>query len=315
MALPFLILSFKFLEEKNYRLLAVSSLVILFLHRTTAIIYFLALGIYAAIYLARQRKYKLLGTLSLSASLLALAGYHFLNLQPLLAGFLANKNTYVTNGLFMENAGLLGLWWPVIVLALPGIFLYFKNRQHLMLPIFTALLLGWIAFKLPFYRRTLLYLDLCLIAYAAYFLSSLNYSKRSAQFALAAIFAALLYYSAGFALTQRPLIASAEIAEIKNFRQSPGFILTTTANDAPWLAGFAQDQRVGAPGLMEDPHTFEDWQKFWSGDIVRHFLSAYPRPLYLYQRSYQLPPNTTVCLVPLSANFSQLDYDCLEKNF
>jgi len=317
-ALPVLVLGFKFLEEKKYWQLAVCAAAILLLHRTTAIVFILTVGIYFIASLIRQKKFRLLASLFFAALILGTAGFYFLHLKSLVLGLIYNNNYYVTTGLFMESANFWQIWWPFLLLALPGLYLYLKKRQHPILPIFTAVLLIWIGFKFPFYRRMLLYLDLCLIVYAAYFLSLVDYSRKFMKAALGIIITVLLIRSADYALSQTPLISTQNISEIEKFHPAagPGFILAVSANDAPWLLAYADPaQRLGAPGLLEDPHTYQQWTAFWQGQDQRQFLSYYPRPLYFYQRSYRLPPfGVTQCLTPLTQNFSQLDYTCLEKS-
>ncbi len=316
-ALPLLVLGFKFLEEKKYWQLAICFLAVLLLHRTTAILFGLALGIYFIIETIKQKKWRLLSTCAAVAILFGVAGYFALHLKSIILNLIYNNNYYVTTGLFMEGTNFWRVWWPFLLLALPGLYLFIKKRQHPILSIFTVVLLVWIVFKFPFYRRMLLYLDLCLIVYAAYFLSLVDYSRKFMKAALGIIIAVLLIRSADFALSQTPLISSANVAEIKNFHPAGGFgfILAVSANDAPWLLAYANPAaRLGAPGLLEDPHTYQQWKDFWQGQNQRTFLSYYPRPLYFYQRSYRLPPfGASQCLTPLTQNFSQLDYGCLEK--
>jgi len=218
----------------------------------------------------------------------------------------------------MEGQNFWLVWWPFLLLALPGLYLYIKKRDNPLLLIFTAILVLWIIFKFPFYRRMLLYLDICLIAFSAYFLSWVDYSRKFMKAALVVIIAVLMIRSADYALNQPPLISPQEVNEIKGFRPTDGngFILAVSANDAPWLLAYAPTgQRLGAPGLLEDPHTYPQWIDFWNNQNQRTFLSYYPRPLYFYQRSWRLHPGGIAgCLKQMSDNFFELDYHCLETS-
>lgn len=313
-ALPILLLGFKFLEEKKYFYLVLCALAILVLHRTTAIVFILALMIYGILELIRQKKFRLLMGLASAALIIGLSGFYFLHLKSIILNLIYNNNYYVTTGLFMEGTNFFWVWWPFLLLVLPGLYIYLKKRQHPILPIFTAILVVWIVFKFPFYRRLLLYLDICILAYGAYFLSLVDYSKRYFKVALGIIIAVLFLRSANYALSQTPLISAQDANEIKTFNYPKGFILAVSADDAPWLLAYAQNYRLGAPGLLEDPHTYQQWKDFWQGQNQRSFLSYYPRPLYIYQRSYRLPAfNAGACLTPLTPNFFQLDYKCLES--
>jgi hypothetical protein len=168
-----------------------------------------------------------------------------------------------------------------------------------------------------------LYFDLSLIIFSAYFLSySLSSrgedgerSKIRKYFKLALIIVLgfLAFRLGNFSLQKLPFIYRNEINELQNFHSPTGFILAVSANDAPWLLAFTHGYRLGAPGLLEDPHTYPDWQNFWQGQNQRHFIASYPRPLYIYQRDWQLPKfNLSNCLKPLSPNFSEVDFTCVE---
>lgn len=149
-ALPLLVLGFKFLEEKKYWQLAVCTAVILLLHRTTAIVFISSLIIYGIWQFIQQKKFRLLAGLFAAALILAATGFYALHLKSLIFNLIHNNNYYVTTGLFMEGSNFWLIWWPFLLLALPGVYLYLKKRQHPILPVFTAILLIWIAFKFPF---------------------------------------------------------------------------------------------------------------------------------------------------------------------
>ena len=314
MALPFLFLGFGFLRKKNWWGFALSSLLILLLHRTTAIIYFLTLGLYLIWAQIKSKSYKTLIAMLLGACLLFAICYLLFPVKSIILNLINNNNYYVSTGLFLQGQDLFSLWWPTAFLALAGLIIYLKRKQQPLLPIFAGLCLVWLTFKLPFYRRILIYLDLAVICFAAYFLGQINYARKGIKIALCIIFIFLIYRQVTFILAKTPLIYQPEIAEIQNFNQPPGFLLAVSADDAPWLLAYGKNQRLGAPGLLEDPHTYNEWQDFWQGQNQRQFLSYYPRPLYFYGRSWRLPQaGAALCLIPISPNFFQMDYKCLEK--
>jgi len=333
-ALPFMILGFKFLMEKKWRLFILSSVLIIFTHRTTAIIYLLTIGLYFIWELIRSKRYRLLSILLTSCFLLLILGYYFLNLKSIISNLISNNNYLVRTGLFLPFDNPFKLVWPYLLLAVPGIVIWVKNKQNPLLIFFTGVCLLWLIFHLPFYRRVWIYFDLSLIIFAAYFLSSLlswpfgpelmvegqgegrvrsNFSKYfSASIIILFLFTG--YRFTTFTLAKQPLIRTLEVQEIKTFNRERGMVLAVSANDAPWLLAFADKYRLGAPGLLEDPHTYEEWMAFWRGENQRQFISEYPRPLYFYQRAYRLQSGDVAqCLKPLSENFSELDYGCLEK--
>ncbi len=328
LALPFLILGFQFLVQKKWRLFIVFSLMILLLHRTTAIIYFLTAGLYLLWLMIRAKNYRAILATIIIIIVIVIVCFYSLPLKSVIFNLLYNNNYYVRTGLFLENQNWLDILWPTAILAIAGLILYVKNKQEALLIILGAISLFWIVVKLPFYHRILIYLDLAIICFAAYFLSMLFHSpsflKRGAggvqywRYLLIPItisfFLFLFYRSIKFVLVKPPLISRAEILELKNFNAPSGFVLVVSANDAPWVLAYVQNQRLGAPGLLESPHTYEQWMDFWAGNNQRLFLSNYPRPLYFYQRSYRLNAGPAAsCQKSISQNFSTLDFPCIEK--
>lgn len=315
LALPFFILALKFLIAKNYKAFIISSLLVLLLHRTTTIVLVVTSTVYFFWLLLEAKKIKQLVIYLVAMTVIFLLVLFIPSIQLAVHSLLNNQNSYVTSGIFLENQKLLPIWWPYLALAIPGLILYLKYRQDMLLPVFTGICFIWIIFGLPFAHRGLIYLDISAIYFSAYFLGQINYSRTIFQISGLIVFLFLFYRTTQFILNKQPLISQADATEIKNFNRPTGFILAVSANDAPWLLAYARNQRLGTPGLLEDPHTYQDWISFWQGQNQRTFLSFYPRPLYLYQRTWQLSNGQALkCLIKLTENFYQLNYDCIEKS-
>lgn len=302
-ALPLLLLGFKFLQEKKYKAFAACSLGIFLTHRTTALIYFATIVLYFSIQLLKQKQYRRFLMLAIGLATVAAALFYGLHLQTLAWDLINNANTYVRDGLFLDGQNLAWLLWPYLLLAVPGLYLEIKNRQTGLMTIFTGLGLLWFGLRLPFYRRFLIYLDLSLIYYAARFLGNMHYGSWLKKIALAIVLGLLAWQAYSYIASRQPLISREEIAEIKNFDRPGSFVLAVSAADAPWLLGYSHDVRLGAPGLFEDYHTYQDWINFWSGQVNKEFLNTLPQPLFLYERSYHMQTPITQCLRPLSNNF------------
>jgi hypothetical protein len=307
-ALPLMFLAFKFLAEKNWPSWFIISVLIILSHKTTAVIYLLTVFAYFLFNFIKTKPLKLAGLVILPSALTILLFFSKIKLS-IFSLFNPNSDV-VQNGLFLPGINPLSLIWPVMLFALPGLYFYFKNKLHPLPIFFLAVSTFWILFSLPFYRRIYIYLDLSLIIFAGYFFSIFttkisahkNYKLFLSGIILSLV--SLFVWQINFSLQKEPLISAAEVMEIKQFNQHPGFILALSANDAPWLLAYAGNYRLGAPGLLEDPQTFTDWQNFWHGLNQSEFLKRYPRPLYFYQRSWQIldfPPN---CLKNISENFS-----------
>lgn len=313
-ALPWLILGLKFLNEKQWKLFSFFTLLILLSHRTTAIIYAFTIAGYCVYSLIHIKRYKTLGVLLIGSGLLLTTYYLRFGLPIALVDLLHHNNTNIRSGLFFGTDHMLIYIWPYLPLAIAGIIKSIKNKTNSLLLIFTTLCLIWIIFYLPFYRRIWIYFDIGLIIFSAYFLSTVNWQKHYFKIALTIIFLFFCLRFGEFTWAKNPLISRQEIQELKTFNALNGFILAVSANDAPWLLAFTNGFRLGAPGLLEDPHTYEEWQSFWQGHNQRHFISYYPRPLYIYERDWKLPNSElTKCLIPISKNFYEVDFNCVEK--
>lgn len=302
LALPFLILSFKFLQEKKYPTLLLCAGAIAVLHRTTLIILLLSFGGYLFYILAREKKFLLLSAIGLAAAA-ALISFdeQILRIISILFSY---KNERVMRGIFLENHNLALTFLPYLLIAAPGLIRCVKRKEHLIWLVLVCLLIIWIILKLPFYRRLLLYLELTLVFFSSYFWAGWLTKKKVMIGAIVSILLLTMIH-VKFVFAKKPLISEGEIQEVKNFRKI-GFILSTSAADVPWLLGYAENNQVAGPGLFASPQTLEDWQMFWSGENQKEFLSSYPRPVYLYTRHY-LPSNLLPdCLQKYSQNFYQI---------
>lgn len=307
LALPLVLLSIKFLQEKKYNYLILTSALILLTHRTTAIVYFAALLIYGLFQEFKNRRFRrFLGEIAL---LLLAAGLIYYFQAQNIYNFLHGNNA-VSEGIFIEDQSAWLIIWPFLLVATFGAYRYIKDRQNIFLPLLAAISLIWIIFNLPFSHRIFIYLDISLIAFSAYGLGNIKYNTNLKKAALSIVLIFLFYQNINFTLAKAPLISPAEIQEIKDFRTNPPgqFVLATSAQDGPWLLGFADNIRLAAPGLFEDRFTFDQWEDFWHGLNRQELLWKYPRPLYIYERSYPLEGEITNCLKPLSQNFYQ--YTC-----
>ena len=310
-ALPIMVLGLAFIKENRWRKVGVIFILLLVLHRTTAIFFTLTFIMYGLFVQIKLRQWR---WLLAEIALVIIGGWFLWNAFPVadfITKIFSEYNPYVRGGIFLANHNWLVWLWPIWLLGLGGIIFYIKHRQH-PLPVILALTTAaWIILKLPFYNRALIYLDLALIIFAAYFLNQLNLKKHWHKAVLVISLLVLAGYSFYFLKQERPLISQTEVNEIKNFSTPlPGqFVLTTSANDATWLLGFLKDSRLGAPGLYEDRSTYQEWNNFWNGVNQTQFLWRYPRPLYIYQRDYYVPGPINDCFLPLSPHFFQ--YVCL----
>ncbi len=306
LALPLFVWGLKCARNKNYLQLLIVILLLLITHRTSAIFFLLSIGAHLLVTQIQTKQWKLL---ALEGSLLGISIAIFwtrlINLWN--NTFTSTDQYFVRDGIFFYGQNKLLIVWPLLLLAAYGLYRFYKDKQSLLVPLLGLTTLVWMLMRLPFYNRMLIYFDLALICLGAYALAILfhRYKSNMVITGVLCVFIIFIgYRGAHAALTKPPLITKTELEELKNFKtntQVP-FVLATSANDAPWLLGFLQNSRLGAPGLFEDTHLEREWQTFWQGQHMEEFLSSFPQPLYLYHRSF--PINLTDCLIPVSPHFT-----------
>ncbi len=302
LALPLLILVFKFLEEKKYALTAIVSFLIFVTHRTTFLVLGITLFLYFCYIELKNPRPRRLGLLLIGLVLTAqLAGAKLIHFVEKIFAY-PNPNRII--GIFLENQSAVAILWPVAILAGAGLIISLTAKKHQLFAIFTGVCVFWIILKMPFYRRMFIYLDLGLICYAAYFLGTLDYKSRLSKVILVLFFAAMGLNLTTYFANLEPLMSRGEIEEVKDFEKT-GTILAISSDDAPWILGFLPSAAatVFAPGMFADPHTYEDWVAFWAGRDQNQFLQSYDPPLYLYSRSLPGFAETVPCLRRLTENF------------
>lgn len=319
-ALPIVVLGLGFLKNKRWRWFAVTSVLLIALHRTSAIFFLLAAAAYLVYFQILTKKFKILLLEILGGGAAAFFAWHYFYGQEIINKIFTAHNPYAREGIFLGAYGLWGVLWPFWVLAIIGAFFYIKNKQHPMPVILAAITVVWIIFQLPFYRRAVIYLDLACTIFIAYVLSvpllasyrtvlerRINRGNLIKYIFAMIIIACLGFYTFRYLSHEPPLVTAAQVNEIKNFQtKNPGdFVLAVDANDAPWLLGFLRDSRLAGPGLFEDRSTYQEWNGFWTGKNQTQFLWRYPRPLYIYQNRYIIPGPIADCFVPISERFSE----------
>jgi hypothetical protein len=236
-ALPFFILGIKFFEEKKWWLFILISLIIIWFHRTTAIVFLLSIFGSLAVNLAYSKKWKnlIFGVFSLSTLV-------FVALMAFKEQFLSifnHASQDVVNGIFFQGHSLTLAIWLTLPLSIFGGYLAIKEKK---LPTIISLFIVtglWFIFKLPFYQRILIYFDLALIilsaqAIAIYLKNKTTTTKLLVTLSLVCL---LSFGLIKFLNTSTPLIDADSLNAISSFSfpESNGFIFSVDANDAPWF--------------------------------------------------------------------------------
>lgn len=221
--------------------------------------------------------------------------------------FIGGQNQAVYEGIFLYGQNYVWLAWPVLAAGALGAYGYIKRREHSLPIVFLTVSTLWVVLHLPFYNRMLLYVDAAFILFAAQWFAELT-AARTRRAALAAVLLlCTAYLGVSCALHKTPLIAGSELDDIAVRQFPPGsFVVALSADDAPWLLGYLPaGVRLAAPGLFEDRHTYGQWSALWAGQAGSEFFSSYPRPLFLYSRSYAVPEPLVSCTKKQDGNFSE----------
>ena len=172
--------------------------------------------------------------------------------------------------------------------ALLGFFFLIKAKKFNLLFFWFLINGGIVFFKLIFFNRNIITLDIAMIILAAYGLCLLLQYKP-----LGTMITILLIASSGYlvfleSINAQPLIEKDELNIIESFDttlEPEAFILSTDGTYSPWLQGYS-GRSVIAPGLFDyDNWTREEWELFWnSPDLPQNtvLLNRYQKPLYLF---------------------------------
>lgn len=307
LALPLLVVGLWALQTKKYVILTGTVLALLITHRTSVILLLLTIGAWEIFRVCKNKNWRLFGLYVLGFG--CVVGLYHSALHQFWHTLFNPSNANVAEGIFPIGNGAIFTLAIFILLACLGSKALIKQKQLGTVILFTGLCGVWVLLHLPFFHRVYIYFDLGLLILGGTGLATFWHSLRHAALkGLAGILAAaLLFSNMYFAVNSSSLIAGKEIQEIGSFSPSEPapFVLAVSADDAPWLLGYLQHARLAAPGLFEDIRSESAWQKFWYGEERHIFLSGYPKPLYLYDRSFKLSGPITQCLTKVSPNFSK----------
>lgn len=175
-----------------------------------------------------------------------------------------------------------------LAFALLGFFMLAKRKQFNIL-FFWFLFNGIIVyFRLFFFNRYIIMLDLVMIILAASSLYMVIQNKRK----LGIFIAILLILSSGIitlneARSAKPLITQDELSLIMqlNSTEKDAFVMSTHSYYSPWVYGYS-NRRTIAPGLFDyDKWNYSKWTLFWTSSNeteAKQILSVYKIPLYIF---------------------------------
>lgn len=213
--------------------------------------------------------------------------YLFLKSNRWLAGN-DNFGSTESTGQFISLMFFLRAMFIYGLFSIIGIITNIKKNK--ILPLIAFFSLVAMLFRIMFYRRLFIWLDLILIIYAGVFLSNLTNKFFNQKTMKLAIFVFCLIGSANisrFIYLKSPIISNSEFYAIynsDNLRESE-YVLSFSNKYSPWLYGYT-NKKVIAPGMFEyNKWNYEEWTIFWYGkdrDKIIELLNRYPTPIYIY---------------------------------
>lgn len=190
------------------------------------------------------------------------------------------------SGTFYEPLEVLVLAIFYLPLGLLSFIKNYKKTPFLIIPILALIITALL--KLFFYRRLLIYLDIFLLIFAAYYLSKI----KNKFFNIFFVILNMAYISIFVIKTAYPGINHDEFKEIQSIKID-GYLLATDEMNSPWLMGYSQSKKVISTGLNPEDNYWTDgeWWQFRSGSISTEIelLKKLPQPLYIYHSDRQAP--------------------------
>jgi len=171
-----------------------------------------------------------------------------------------------------------------------------------------------------FSNRYFIPFDLFLIFFVGFGINFVLEKYKSYKEVFSFYFLVLIIFIFAFVLkTGQPLITKNVFNEIKNFKETKGYVLSTSKEDSAWLLGYTK-LKVIAWSLGEEDKYWNNtqWQLFYENLPVSSkiaLLNKLPKPLYIYINDKQIVFLKSVasesCIKQLSPHFYQ--YSCKNK--
>ena len=281
-----MLLGIYFYESKKYIPFILTAGVLGSIHRPTFLIF--GLSFIVLVLLARRN---LLRNVSIGIAILSITLFFYIEtykeailpfLIPLAkaqigAGTFLSFETYRRTTLAYLPFGILG-------------FLYYtvKYKKASFLNVWFSINVLLVYFKVVFYHRFLIQLDVIMIIFAAFGLVSIIKTRKL----LGTIVLLFLVLSSSWAVYKNaskaePLISEEELYAIKFLSKTEpeAFVMSTSSKYSPWVLGYSGRKTI-APGLFSyDRWGLENWKIFWrTGNLntTTKLLSLYEKPLYIY---------------------------------
>lgn len=255
------------------------------LHRPTFLIFILTYISYILIYRKEFIKNVLAG---ITIILLALI-FYLPYMKDAIIGYIEPIATgNIGSGTFMSLSDYYSSTLYYLPFGLLGLFILIKRKDFNIFFLWFMITGIIVYFKLMFYNRFIIHLDIAVIILAAFGLYEIiKYNKKIGSVLFAMLFILSIFNMVQYVQTLKPLISEKELDIIKNLNntEKDSFVMTVSGSYGPWILGYSE-RRTIAPGLFDyDKWTYGEWITFWNTgdkDKAVEMLKTYQKPLYIY---------------------------------
>jgi hypothetical protein len=322
LALILMLVALMLIKQKRYLVGSITAICVFAVHQPTFLVFGLAYLLYTIFLFKKPKvflKYALIG-----AAILATGSLFYINefYSLIISRFdafspQAGPGSFITFVKY-EYASL-----AYMAAALIG-WLYTIKRKQFEFPFYMFLFSGTIVyFKLFFYHRFIIYLDVIAIVMAGYGISILMNEHRKTMLALTGLmFIAMTGALAPLMLTDRHHISVDErkfIKSLPEITEENSSILSNMVEDAPFLETYS-NRTVVAPGLFGNgKFTHTEWRRYWSAESfaqIKDLMDRYDKPLYIYLGEKTMRGNAQKfndsCIISIQKQepMELLRYDC-----
>ncbi|MEM3154151.1 MAG: hypothetical protein QW165_01115 [Candidatus Woesearchaeota archaeon] len=324
LALILMLTAFTLIARKQYILGSIAGIVLCGVHQPTFLLFGLCYLLYTVnISLKNDKKLLFMHTVSGAAILGLGLLYYVTAFKALIADQAAGFTTAVGSGAFMDLFTYEFASLAYLPLALMGFFTLLRKREF-GIPFAWWLISAIIVyFRLVFYNRFIVYLDIMMVILAGAALADLLAEHRKTAYAMIA----LIVLSMGTIIVpairdSRHHISPEEyvfITGIPEITEENASIISNMVEDAPLLVAYSK-RKIIAPGLFGHGNwTLMQWTRYWTADSfgrIGDLMDQYPGPLYIYlgeksQRGDTGKFNST-CITRIAQQdrMELLRYDC-----
>ncbi len=324
LALILLLTALTFVWRKQYVLGSITAIALCGIHQPTFLVFGLVYGLYAInVFLTKDRK--LIITHFVSGALILALGllYYVKEFATLIGNQVTAFTTGVGPGAFIDLFKYEFSSLGYLPLALMGFFMLVRNRKFNMVFTWFVISATIVYFKLVFYNRFVVFLDIMSIVLAGYALSMLFCEHKKTTILLSVlIFISMASIVIPAAMNTSPHILPEELAFIRSIpehTEKNASIISNMVEDAPLLEAYS-NRTIIAPGLFGHGNwTLTQWTRYWTADSFEHItdlMNQYPRPLYIYlgEKTQRGDTgkfnNSCVAIIDKEDRMELLRYDC-----